>query len=232
MFVTCLHAQIWNILGTSCNASYTCLHATSWKCSNDIKPSWYYVCSASSLCTQNFSSFDVSDVILSSPTQTGIGSSRKHLCFGNCSPENPQIKFFAMPSQCTLSFAGPGRLLNSLWSSWWALTCDYASVKDRIVQLTKISFNLSECQHLVGMRCGGRFSTLPSAPSQSEYITARSLILRQTLFAASRIKFITIRPINSHRYAFTPWENSGKEPNTRPCSRCAHNTLIVIIQVV
>ena len=31
-----------------------------------------------------------------------------------------------MPSQSTLSCAGLGRLLNSSWSYWWALTCEYA----------------------------------------------------------------------------------------------------------
>ena len=51
---------------------------------------------------------------------------------------------------------------------------------------------MSECLHLLGMRCGGKFSTLPIAPKQSEIIVTNPLNDGAISFMLSRIRCIAI----------------------------------------
>ena len=52
-------------------------------------------------------------------------------------------------------------------SYWCAYTCSNTCWKVKSEQLTSIFFKISECLHLVCMRCGGKCSTLPIYPKQS-----------------------------------------------------------------
>ena len=77
---------------------------------------------------------------------------------------------------------------------------------------------MSECLHLLGMRCGGKFYTLPISPKQSEIIVTNPLNAGDISFILRRIRFIAISPSNSPWYAFSETVVSGNEPISLPVS--------------
>jgi hypothetical protein len=77
-------------------------------------------------------------------------------------------------------------------------------------------FRISECLHLEGILCGGRCSTLSSAPRQSKYMCTEPCSVGLVLLMARRSRCSTIRPSNSPRYAFACRLCSGKERTGRP----------------
>ena len=66
------------------------------------------------------------------------------------------------------------------------------------------------------MRCGGKFSTLPIAPKQSEIIVTNPLNAGAISFMLRRIRCIAISPSSSPRYAFAETVVSGNEPISLP----------------
>ena len=75
---------------------------------------------------------------------------------------------------------------------------------------------MSECLHLLGMRCGGKFSTLPIAPKQSEIIITNPLNAGAISFMLCRIIFIAISPSSFPRYTFSDTVVSGNDPISLP----------------
>ena len=90
------------------------------------------------------------------------------------------------------------------------------SLKGQIRAADQYIFNMSECLHLIGMRCGGKFSTLPISPKQSEIIVTNPLNTGDILFMLRRIRCIAISPSNSPWYAFAEMVVSGNEPISIP----------------
>ena len=66
------------------------------------------------------------------------------------------------------------------------------------------------------MRCGGKFSTLPITPKQSEIIVTNPLNARAISFMFRRKRCIAISPNNSPQYAFAETVVSGNEPISLP----------------
>ena len=79
-----------------------------------------------------------------------------------------------------------------------------------------ILFKISECLHLLGMRCGGKCSTLPISPKQSEMIVTNPLNDGAISFILRGIICIAISPRSSPRYAFSETVVSGNEPISLP----------------
>ena len=75
---------------------------------------------------------------------------------------------------------------------------------------------MSECLHLIGMGCGGKFSTLPISPKHSEIIVTNPLNAGAISFMLRRIRCITISTSSSPRYAFAETVVSGNEPISVP----------------
>ena len=89
-------------------------------------------------------------------------------------------------------------------------------LKGQIRAADRYIFNMSECLHLLGMRCGGNFLTLPIAPKQSEIIVTNPLNAGAILFILLRIRCIAFSPRSSPRYAFAEIVVSGNEPISLP----------------
>ena len=79
-----------------------------------------------------------------------------------------------------------------------------------------ILFKISECLHLLGMRCGGKCSTLPISPKQSEMIVTNPLNAGAISFMLRRIRCIAISTRRSPWYAFAETVVSGNEPISLP----------------
>jgi hypothetical protein len=78
MSITCLHAQIWNILGTRRRAEYTISQSTRSKlCVKRIFASWNLVL-AICLWAQKWTLSPLSDLTLFFPRKTHTGSRGKH----------------------------------------------------------------------------------------------------------------------------------------------------------
>ena len=69
---------------------------------------------------------------------------------------------------------------------------------------------------MLGMRCGGKFSTLPIAPKQSEIIVTNPLNDGAISFMLRRKIYIAISPNNSPQYAFAETVVSGNKPISLP----------------
>ena len=77
-----------------------------------------------------------------------------------------------------------------------------------------ILFKISECLHLLGMRCGGKCSTLPIAPKQSEMTVTNPLNAGAISFMLRRIRCIAISPRNNLLGKCIPRKASGTDGNT------------------
>ena len=62
------------------------------------------------------------------------------------------------------------------------------------------------------MQCGGKCSTLPISPKQSEMIVTNPLSAGVVSFTLRRISFFAISPRSSPRYVFADTVVSGNEP--------------------
>ena len=80
----------------------------------------------------------------------------------------------------------------------------------------QVFFQMSECLHLLGMRCGGKCSTLPINPKQSEIIVNNPLNAGDISFMLCRIRCISISPSSSPRYAFSETVVSRNDPISIP----------------
>ena len=75
---------------------------------------------------------------------------------------------------------------------------------------------MSEYLHLLGMRCGGKFSTLPIPPKQSEIIVTNPLNAGAISFMLRRIICIAISTRSFHWYAFAETVVSRNDPISLP----------------
>ncbi len=168
MPMTCLHAQSWNILGTSSRAAETYFHVTRSNCSESkilqqLKTSW-----AICLYAQNLSRGQVSEVIFSIPTKQQIGPFGKHCCRRRTITSAFKISCFALASTTQFSCAGWSSRWKTTKSSWHAFTWQNSHWNVKSPQLTRIGLRTLECLQRVGILPGGSKDTRPKAPRQSE----------------------------------------------------------------
>ena len=89
--------------------------------------------------------------------------------------------------------------------------------------MTSIFFKMSECLHLLGMRCRGKCLTLPISPKQSEMIVTNLLNAEAISFILCRIRCIAISPRSSPWYAFAETVVSGNDGNTSYSTKYKQN---------
>jgi hypothetical protein len=89
-------------------------------------------------------------------------------------------------------------------------------VKLRSLQLTRMFLRILECRHLVGIRYGGKYETLFSAPRQSETISTRPFSVGYILFTLRSRRWMAMSPRSSPRYAFATARHSKNDPTIRP----------------
>ncbi len=89
-------------------------------------------------------------------------------------------------------------------------------LKLRSLQFSKIVLSMSGCLHCAGIRYGGRYATLFSAPRQSKTVSTVPSNWGCILFTLSNRKCIANRPSNSPRYAFATADPSENDPVIRP----------------
>ncbi len=86
----------------------------------------------------------------------------------------------------------------------------------RSLQFTRIVLRIPECQHLDGIRYGGRYVTHFSAPKQSNTISTLPASVGWILLMLSNIKWMAISPRSSPQYAFAMIKDSENDPTTLP----------------
>ena len=88
--------------------------------------------------------------------------------------------------------------------------------KLRSLQLTRMVLRISECRHREGVRYGGKYETLFSAPRQSETISTLPFNVVWILFMLRSNRWIAMSPRSSPRYAFATSRHSKNDPTIRP----------------
>jgi hypothetical protein len=90
-------------------------------------------------------------------------------------------------------------------------------VKLRSLQLMRMFLRISECQHLEGIRYGGKYETLFSALRQSETISTLPFSVGYILFTLRSRRWIAMSPRSSPWYAFATARRSENDPTIWPC---------------
>jgi hypothetical protein len=75
---------------------------------------------------------------------------------------------------------------------------------------------MSECLHLDGIQCGGKWTTHCRAPKQSDTTSTDPDREVWTLLMQTRRRWIAIRPSSLPLYALLPIESSAKDPMIHP----------------
>ena len=88
--------------------------------------------------------------------------------------------------------------------------------KLRSLQLIRMVLRISECQHLEGIRCGGKYETLFSAPRQPETISTLPFNVGWILFILRSNRWIAMSPRSSPWYVFAMSRHSENDSTIQP----------------